>query len=334
MGVRALSPPSPEARAHAPRFSPPTADELGALGELGAKGTWTFQGRSLSLTNLDKVLFGARDGGAPVTKRDLVRYYATIAPVMGPYLFDRPVNLQRFPDGIDRPGFWHKEAPARPDWIGRWRNDSAAEGETRWYSVIDSSPALAWMGQYAALELHPWTSSISDADQPTWALIDIDPGPRTTFAEVLVLARLYRTALEHLGLVGRPKVTGQRGVQIWVPIDAGYSFDDTRRFVETVSRAVGGTVGDLVSWSWHTRDRRGRARLDYTQNARNKTLVAPYSPRPAPGAPVSVPLEWHELDDPDLRPDGWTISTVVDRVQRRGDPFEVLLGVKQPLPEL
>ena len=157
-----------------------------------------------------------------------------------------------------------------------------------------------------------------DPHQPAWALIDIDPGPETAFEDVLVLARLHRTALEHLGVIGRPRVSGRRGIQISIPLAQGYTFDQTRGWVETLSRAVGATVPELVSWSWHKDDRRGLARLDYTQNAINRTLVAPYSTRAAPGAPVSVPLEWDELDDPDLRPDGWTIRTVLDRLEARG----------------
>jgi bifunctional non-homologous end joining protein LigD len=165
-------------------------------------------------------------------------------------------------------------------------------------------------------------------------LIDVDPGDRTDFEDVLVLARLYRAALEHLGVAAAPKVTGKRGIQIWVPVGPGYTFADTRVWVERVSRAIGRTVPELVSWEWHKDRRDGLARLDYTQNAINKTLIAPFSARPAPGAPVSVPLRWEELDDPDLRPDRWTIRTVIDRVEREGDPLASLIGRDQRLPTL
>ncbi len=200
--------------------------------------------------------------------------------------------------------------------------------------VVDSVPALVWMANYGAVELNPWTSRVEAPHQPTWALVDIDPGERTSFAEVLQLARLYRTALDHLGLLGAPKVTGQRGVQIWIPVRTGYTFDDTRGWVERLSRAVGATLPDLVSWSWRKSDRDGRARLDYTQNVINKTLVAPFSARPAPGAPVSVPIAWDELDDRALRPDRWTIRTVGKRLADAGDPLRELIGLQQSLPEL
>jgi bifunctional non-homologous end joining protein LigD len=316
----------------APVFDAPTADELAALDALPAKGKWTFAGRELALTNLDKVLFPAAPDAGPITKRDLIRYYANIAPVLLPYLVDRPLNLNRFPDGVDQKGFWQKQAPKyAPDWFPRWRNDDADAGESEEYLVADSPPALAWLANHAAVELHAWTSRVEAVRRPTYALIDLDPGPKTTWDDLLVLARLHRTALEHLQVRGYAKVSGQRGIQIWVPIRPGPSFDETRAWVEQLSRAVGETVPDLVSWTWTKRDRGGLARLDYTQNAINKTLVAPYSPRPVPGAPVSVPIAWEELDDPELRPDRWTLATVLDRIAERGDPMAPALRDEQVL---
>jgi bifunctional non-homologous end joining protein LigD len=325
-----------EERLGAARWPAPTDDELAALDDLPDRGgRWELQGRTLKVTNLDKVLFPGRGRERPVTKRELIRYYAAVAPTMLPYLDERPVNLHRYPGGVDKKGFWHKELPSHaPDWLDRWHNDDADPDETQWYAVLGSVPAVAWMANYGAVELHPWTSRRPEVRKPTWAFIDIDPGESTSFDDVLVLARLYRTALDHLGVDARPKVTGQRGVQIWVPIRPGPGFDDTRAWVESVSRAVGRTVPDLVSWEWHKRERGGLARLDYTQNAINRTLVAPYSVRAAPGAPVSVPLEWDELDDPDLRPDRWTVRTVGDRLAEVGDPFAPLVARDQTLPSL
>jgi bifunctional non-homologous end joining protein LigD len=264
-----------------------------------------------------------------------LRYYAQIAPYLLPYLADRPVNLHRFPDGAGEDGFWQKEVPSHaPDWLTRWHYTEAKQGKTECFAVLDSVAALVWMANYAAIELHPWTSRLTDVQQPTWALIDIDPGTDTTFAQVVELAKLYEVALRHLKVNAMPKVTGKRGIQIWVPIADGYTFDDSRAWVEKISRAVGRTLPELVSWEWHTDRRGGLARLDYTQNAINKTLVAPFSPRPAPGAPVSMPIKWAELHEPTLRPDRWTVRTALERVRAEGDPLAPLIGHQQHLPPL
>ena len=310
-----------------------TAAELAALDAMERDGAWQVAGHELRLTNLDKVLFPAAGVHAPLTKRDLIRHYVSVGPILVPYLARRGLNLQRFPDGIGRPGFWQKDLPGHaPSWIARW-SYTGHEG-TKDYVVVDRVATLAWLAQEAAIELHPWTSRTEAPDQPTYALIDIDPGTDTTFEQVLVLARLYRTALGHLGVIGLPKVTGKHGVQIWLPIKPIYTFEQTRGWVESLSRAVGQTVPELVSWEWAKRDRGGRARLDFTQNAINRTLVGPYSARPSPGAAVSAPIRWEELDDPALAPDQWTIRTLPDRLAAVGDLFAPALSEVQELPPL
>lgn len=315
-------------------YQAPTAGELEALDRLGQSGRWILQGRELRLSNLDKVLFPAGNDGRPVTKRDLIRYYATVGPLILPFLADRPVNLHRFPNGSEQPGFWHKQAPEyAPDWLRRWRYEPEGK-DGGVYFIVDSVPALAWMANYGALELHPWTSAFENVEEPTWALIDIDPGTETRAEEVLVLARLFRAGLDHLGVRAGAKLTGQRGIHIWVPIVGGYTFHETSQWVEKLSRAVGATVPDLVSWTWQKSARQGRARLDYTQNALNKTLVAPYSTRPAPGAPVSAPIAWEELDDERLPADKWNIRSLSERLTRVGDLWAGLSSRAQRLPAL
>ena len=315
--------------------SAPDVDELAALDELPAAGQWSIFGRELRVTNLDKVLFPPRPGEAPVTKRDLLRYTAQVAPTLLPYLRGRAINLHRYPDGVDAKGFWHKELPAHaPEWLARWDNPDADPGETQTYLVVDEPAALVWATNFGGLEWHAWTSCTDRPELPTYALIDLDPGTTTRWEDVLALARLHRTAFEHLGVVAGVKITGRRGIQIWVPIERGPDFDATRAWVEQLSRTVGAVVPELVSWKWQRADRGGRARLDYTQNAINKTLVAPYSPRPAAGAPVSAPIAWDELDDPHLTPDRYTIRTMPERLRERGDLFVPVLEHQQELPSL
>jgi len=200
--------------------------------------------------------------------------------------------------------------------------------------VADRVATMVWLANSAAFEIHPWTSKIDAPERPTYALIDIDPGDRSSFAEVLVLARLYRTALGHLGVTGFPKLTGKRGVQVWIPIERRYSFGETSAWVEGLSRAVGSLVPELVSWEWSVSQRGGRIRLDYTQNSYIKTLVAPYAVRPAAGAPVSAPVTWDELDSPDLRPGLWTIRDMEARLDAVGDLFAGALELEQELPAL
>ncbi len=237
------------------------------------------------------MLFPARpdSGEAPITKREVIAYFARVAPAMLGHLHQRPVNLHRFPHGLDRPGFWQKAIPASaPGWLTRWRETGLSGDEQRApndHLVVDGVAALAWLGNQAAFEVHAWTSTVADPWRPTFALIDIDPGTSTAWEQTLTLARLYRTALDHLGVRGYPKTTGSRGLQVWIPVTRGrYEYAQTSAWVEALSRAVGATVPDLVSWQWATKERGGRARLDYTQNAPIKTLVAPYAIRPRPGA--------------------------------------------------
>lgn len=311
-----------------------TTAELKALDGLQREGSWSIGGHEVRVTNLDKVLFPAEGRHRALTKRDLIRHYVSLAPVLLPHLTGRALNLQRFPDGIaSGRGFWQKDVPNHaPEWVQR-TTYAGSEG-AKDYVIADRVATLAWLAQEAAIELHPWTSRADAPDRPTFALVDIDPGTDTTWQEVLILARLYRAALEHLKVVGLPKVTGKRGIQIWVPIAPRYSFDETRDWVESLSRVIARTVPDLISWEWSKRSRSGRARLDYTQNAINRTLVAPYSARPSPGAPVSAPIRWEELDDSKLRPDRWTLLTIEGRVTAVGDLFAAAQHLQQELPGL
>ncbi|HET7520913.1 MAG TPA: DNA ligase D, partial [Candidatus Limnocylindria bacterium] len=216
-------------------LTPASRAELKALEEMSGDGHWQVAGHEVRVTNLDKVLAPADGKHRAITKRDLLRYYVSIGPTVIPHLAGRGLNLQRFPDGTARTGFWQKDVPGHaPTWISRWTY-TGHEG-TKDYVVVDKVATMAWLAQEAALEIHPWTSRTISPHEPTFALIDVDPGDHTTWDEVLILTRLYRTALQHLGVIGLPKTTGKRGIQVWVPVRRGYSFEDTRDWVEGLSR--------------------------------------------------------------------------------------------------
>ena len=329
-------------------FAAATPDELAALAAMTGDGLWSIGGRELKLTNLDKVLFPPKAGDpepdgrkprrgelpAPVTKRELIRYFASIAPAMLPHLAERPLNLHRYPNGATAGGFWQKNIKDQPAWIRTWREVGVEDRAPNLHVIAEEAATLAFLGNQAAFEIHAWTTRLDEPMHPTFALIDIDPGEATTWDETLTLARLFRAALEHLKVRGYPKTTGRRGIQVWIPVEPRYTFRETSDWIEGLSRAVGSAVPALVSWEWAKDRRGGKARLDYTQNASIKTLVAPYAVRPADGAPVSTPIAWDELDDPDLRSDRWTIRTVVERVARLGDLFAPAQTDRQVLPPL
>ena len=339
VGVETDPPPTPSAApATGRRTTTPSPSETGPpatgavaevldqLHALANSGPVFVDGHRVPLTNLDKPMW-PEDG---YSKRDLIAHYVRVAPLLLPYMHNRPLSMQVFPDGIHGKSFWRKDVPPRaPDWLRTWRY----EGEkTKDYVVVDDLATLVWAANAASIDIHPWHSRIDDPQKPDWAVFDIDPAEGATFESVVILARLVGVALQHYGLRSALKTTGQTGLQIYVPITRGPSYSEVMHWVEKVSRAIGRTVPDLVSWEWTVSKRTGKVRLDYTQNIINKTLAAPYSARPAPRAPVSAPIRWDELDDPELRPDRWTIATIGERVAAVGDLFTDALAGRQVLP--
>ena len=308
-----------------------TPAEMAALEEIRGEGTWELQGRRVHLTNLDKVLFPQ----VGLTKRDLVRYYVSVGPWLLPYLRDRAVNTNPRPDGVDGPGFWQKQIPAHaPPWVRTWHYEGRHE-KPKDYVVCDSLPTLAWLANLAAIDLHPWTSRIFHPDQPEWCLFDFDPAEGATFEQVVELVLALRTILGQLDLQGFPKVTGQSGIQVYVPLAPGHTFERSRAFAQQIGRVISSAMPELVSWDWEVARRTGKTRIDYTQNAINKTLAICYSVRPTPTASVSMPVTWEEIEeDRTLRPDRWTIANALERLHEVGDLFAPVLAVRQELPEL
>jgi bifunctional non-homologous end joining protein LigD len=292
-----------------------TGDELARLDALPSRGRWQVFGRDLRVSNLDAVLYPARPGEDPVTGRELLRYAALIAPTILPYLTRRALLLHRFPRGAGTKGFWHRQLPAHaPDWLARW--DDPDGGHT--YLVVDEPAALVWAANFGALAWHPWVSRVDRPRQPTYAVIDLDPDGTASWPDLLVLARLYRTAFDHLGLTARATLAGRHGLHLWVPVAPGTDPDAIRAWVADLSRAIGAVVPDLA----------------FPDHAVDTTPLAPYSPRPVPGAPVSTPIAWAELDDPALDPDTFTLRTILPRLADKGDLLADVLQHPQRLPPL
>ncbi len=325
----------PRARRVRTRASPPplsgdagTDALLEQLAGLADSDAFEVDGKRVRVTHLNKVMWPDDQ----LTKRDLIAHYVRVAPVLLPYLRDRPLSMQMFPDGITGNHFWRKDKPSHaPEWIKSW----TYHGEkTKDYIVVNDLATLVWVANAASIDLHPWHSRIDAPDQPDWAVFDLDPAEGATFENVITIARLTGVALDHYGLRSVLKTTGQTGLQIYVPIRRGPDYGVVRGWVEGVARAIGRIVPELVSWEWSVKARTGRVRIDYTQNIINKTLNAPYTVRAVPRAPVSAPITWTDLDDPALRPDGWTVRTIAERIAQTGDLFAGALAGDQVLPPL
>ena len=303
------------------------AAALEALPHLRPDDWWEIGPRRLRLTNLDKPLWPA----PVITKRQMIDYYVRMSPYLLPYLRDRPLSTQVFPEGVTGHSFWRKDKPSHaPEWIDSWLFEGERASK-RWV-VVREPATLGWLANAGVVDLHPWHSRVDAPDRPDWAVFDLDPFEPASFDDVRQIARLVKAALDHLGLRGLLKTSGQTGLQIYVPLRRGPDYSRVRGWVEEVARAIGRVEPDLISWEWAVSRRAGRIRIDYTQNIINKTLAAPYSLRPLPGATVSTPLAWEELDDPRLRPDGWTIDSIGERLARVGDLFSGVLDGDQDLP--
>ena len=311
------------------KVKPATIDELAALEAIRSQGDWKVAGRTVHLTNLEKVLFPEDS----LTKRDLIRYYVEMAPVLIPHYRDRPLSMNPHPDGIHGKSFWQKDKPVyAPEWIPTFRYRDQ-KNEKDWI-LIDETATLAWLANHAVIDMHPWYSRVDKPEYPDWAVIDLDPAEGARFDEVVEVARVVKGALDHLKLEAVLKTTGQSGLHIYLPIERRYTHEQSRGFVEALAHAIAQLMPERITEDWQVRRRTGKIRIDYTQNVINKTLAGPYSVRPAVGAPVSTPIRWAELDDPALTPNRWTIRTIGDRLLEVSDLFKEALTLRQRLPRL
>jgi bifunctional non-homologous end joining protein LigD len=306
-----------------------TASELEALDAIAKEGNWEIGGRVVHLTNLDKVLFPEDR----YTKRDLIRYYVQVAPVMIPHYKDRPLSMNPHPDGIHGKSYWVKDKPAyAPDWIPTFRYQD--QKSLKDWILIEEVATLAWLANHAVIDMHPWYSRFDKPEYPDWSVVDLDPAEGATFKDVIAVAKVLKSALDHLQLKAVLKTTGQSGLHIYIPIERRYTLDESRGFVAKLAHMIAELMPDKVTEIWEVKRRTGKIRIDYTQNVINKTLAGPYSVRPAIHAPVSTPITWKELDDPRLRPDRWTIHTLGDRLLEVGDLFHEALTLRQRLPAI
>jgi len=276
--------------------------------------------RSLSppppLSNADKVLF-PRDA---ICKRDVLAYYTAIAPVMVPHLVDRAVVVQRWPDGIDEFDWYqHRVPPRAPDYVRAvWVDDVRR-------MVIENADALAFMVNQAGLTYHGFGSRLATLAEPDWAMLDLDPGDRTTWwAELLEVANAVRRTLELLELPSVVKTSGQRGLHVLVPLAPGHTFDAAEQFARGVARLIERLMPDKVTLENEKDKRRGRLLVDHKQFVA-KTLVAPYSLRAVNGAPVSTPIAWSEVGAK-LDPRAFTLRTLRARLDAHGDLAAPLLA--------
>ncbi|MDE2483355.1 MAG: non-homologous end-joining DNA ligase [bacterium] len=251
--------------------------------------------RTLALSNLDKVLY-PRDG---YTKRDVIAYYRTVAPYIVPHLRQRPLTLQRYPDGIDAGSFFEKHVPkGAPEWIERVTLASPEGAHARTtYLLCNDVAALAYLANLAALVLHVWTSRIERIDEPDVLFFDLDPGERCTIGTLARAALAMREVLASIALDALVKTSGGTGLHVVVPLAPGHGYDRAKLFAEAVAKrlAADDPKRMTIERSLSKRDPHA-VYLDYLQVGRGKTMVAPYSLRARDGAPVSTPLDWSEVE--------------------------------------
>jgi bifunctional non-homologous end joining protein LigD len=275
-------------------------------------------GITVELSNTSKTLFPADQ----VTKGDLVGYYRDIAARMLPYLRDRPLSMERYPDGITGERIVQKNVPRYfPDWIARTRVKK--QGGTLVQVICDRPATLVYLANQACIEMHAFLSRTGALDRADQLIFDLDPPDDHRFDQVKHLALELHDLLEELGLTAFVKTTGGRGLHVHVPLNARDDFDTVRRFARQASDVLAAREPDILTTEQRKDSRGDRVYSDVMRNAYAQTAVAPYSVRARPGAPVATPLDWAELKDASLTPHQFTLRTVGGRLDRLGafDPW-------------
>ncbi len=270
----------------------------------------------VEVTKPDKVLFP--DAG--IIKLDLATYYDDIAGVMLPHLRGRPINMQRFPDGIDGMAFYEKKVPSHfPDWVATVRVDTADGPQDQ--VLVEDARTLVYLAQQACITPHAWLSRADDLDRPDQLIIDLDPNADDpdVLAKVRRATRLTGELLDDLGLTSYLKTTGSRGYHVLVPLRRVEPFDEVRAFARRLGERLAAAAPDLLTVEHRKAKRGDRVFVDVLRNGYGQTAVPPYGVRARPGAPVATPIEWSELSR--VTPDGHDVRSVRRRLRRRACPW-------------
>lgn len=281
--------------------------------------------RTVKVTNRDKV-FWPESG---FTKGQLVDYYEAVAEVMVPHLEARPITLRRWPDGVAGQTFFQKNAPKhRPEWMGTVRLGDVD------YLRIDGPAGLVWAANSAAIEIHPGLARAGALDQPSLVVLDLDPGEGSDILTCCRVALILKGYLDKVALEAWPKTSGSKGLQLYIPLNNGTTYDRTRPFAETLARVAESEHPDLITSAIEKATRRKKVLIDWAQNAPSRTTVAVYSVRARDVPSVSTPVTWDEVASAESKQD-LTFDTdgALDRLQRLGDLMAPVLSEQQGLPE-
>jgi len=297
--------------------------------------TVEIQGRHLKLTNLDKVLYPVTG----FTKGQVIDYYARIAPVLIPHFTEHALTLKRYPNGVDKPFFFEKNATQhRPDWVKTTPVWSEGNHRTVNYILLNDLPTLIWIANLAAIELHPSLARAEDITQPTMVVFDLDPGPPADIVQCCQVGVWLRDIFEHFGLKSFPKTSGSKGLQIYIPLNTKTNYDVTKSFAHALARLLESEHRNLVVSDMKKELRKGKIFVDWSQNDEHKTTIGVYSLRAREHQTVSTPVNWDEVERCLKKKDAkilvFEADDVLKRVDKMGDLFEPLLKLKQKLPDL
>ena len=298
----------------------------------GAKEV-NVEGRTLSISNLDKVLYPE----AGFTKGEVIDYYARVAETMVPHLRGRPLTLRRFPNGVAEGSFFEKRCPKhRPDWVETAPVDTS-EGPID-FCLCEDRATLVWVAQLAALELHPSLSVAKRMDHPTVVAFDLDPGPPADVVDCCRVAMRLRDLFGNFGLECFPKTSGSKGLQVYVPLNGKARYEQTKPFAHAVAKLLEKQSPDEVVSKMKKELRKGKVFVDWSQNDRAKTTIGVYSLRAREHPTASTPVTWDEVEatvesgkTDDLR---FEAGEVLDRIDEHGDLFAPVLELEQDLPDL